>query len=379
MPGDCQNIARTHGNGPARSAAHLWGSRLPRSRERLVTGDDMRLPRKAHDAMLERIAAYWQSQLVFVAAKLRIADVLTDGPLTVDEIAVRVGAHAPSLRRVLRALASLGIFAADPHGRFHLNRLAQTLRSDHPESLRDFALMMVDEYNWSAWSALEHTVRTGDSAFEHVHGAPAFAWLREHPDKEQMFSASMSSLSAMENAAVARSYAFGKLERIVDVGGAQGHLLATILRSYVRLRGVLFDQPQVIGEALKAGFVTSPDVNSRCEVAGGDFFESVPAGADAYLMKYIIHDWDDERCVRLLRNCREAMPANGRVLVVDHVVAPGNRFDWGKLLDINMMVMLGSKERTKEEFRQLFSRAGLRLKRVIRTGTPLSILEALTA
>jgi hypothetical protein len=189
----------------------------------------------------------------------------------------------------------------------------------------------------------------------------------------------MSSLSAMENAAVARSYAFGKLERIVDVGGAQGHLLATILRSYVRLRGVLFDQPQVIGEALKAGFVTSPDVNSRCEVAGGDFFESVPAGADAYLMKYIIHDWDDERCVRLLRNCRAAMPANGRVLVVDHVVAPGNRFDWGKLLDINMMVMLGSKERTKEEFRQLFSRAGLRLKRVIRTGTPLSILEALTA
>jgi hypothetical protein len=337
----------------------------------------MRLPKKAHDAMLERIAAYWQSQLVYVAAKLGIADVLIEGPLTVDEIATRVGAHGPSLKRVLRALASLGIFAADPHGRFHLNRLSQTLRSDHPESLRDFALMLVDDYNWSAWNALEHTVRTGNSAFERVHGAPVFPWLRDHPDKERVFSASMTSLSVMENAAVARSYAFGKLDRIVDLGGAHGHLLTTILRSYIRLRGVLFDQPQIVSEALQVGFVTSADIGARCDVTGGDFFESVPAGADAYLMKYVIHDWDDERCVRLLSNCRAAMPANGRVLVVEHVVSPGNRFDWGKLLDINMMVMLGSRERTKEEFRQLFSRSGLRLKRVIRTGTSLCILEAL--
>jgi O-methyltransferase domain/Dimerisation domain len=329
--------------------------------------------------MIERIAAYWQSQLVFVAARLGIADVLIEGPLTVEEIAVRVRAHAPSLRRILRALASLGVFAADPHGRFHLNRLSQTLRSDHPESLRNFALMMVDDYNWSAWGSLEHTVKTGESAFEHHHGSSVFPWLREHPEKERMFSASMASLSVMENAAVARSYAFGKLDQIVDVGGAHGHLLTTILRSYIRLRGVLFDQPQIVREALQAGFITSPDVQSRCEVSSGDFFVSVPQGADAYLMKYIIHDWDDEQCIRLLSNCRAAMHSNGRVLVVDHVVAPGNRFDWSKLLDINMMVMLGSKERTKEEFRQLFTRSGLRLKRVIRTGTPLSILEALPA
>jgi hypothetical protein len=329
--------------------------------------------------MLERIGAYWQSQLVFVAAKLGIADVLVDGPLTAEEIASRVGAHAPYLKRTLRALASLGIFAADPHDRFHLNRLSQTLRSDHPESLRNFALMMVDDYNWSAWGALEHTVRTGESAFEHVHGAPAFPWLREHPDKERMFSASMASISAMENTAVARSYAFGKLERIVDVGGAHGHLLATILRSYVRLQGVLFDQPQVIKEAAAAGFVTSHDISDRCQTTSGDFFESVPAGADAYVMKYIMHDWEDRDCVRILTNCREAMSATGRVLVVDHVVAPGNRFDWGKLLDINMMVMLGSRERTKDEFRLLLARAGLRLKRVIRTGTPLSILEGLAS
>jgi hypothetical protein len=329
--------------------------------------------------MLERIAAYWQSQLVFVAAKLGIADALVDGPLTAEEIATRVGAHAAYLKRVLRALASLGIFAADPHGRFHLNRLSQTLRSDHPESLRNFALMMVDDYNWSAWGALEHAVRTGESAFEQVHGAPAFPWMREHPEKERVFSASMASLSAMENAAVARAYAFGKLERIVDVGGAHGHLLATILRNYVRLQGVLFDQPQVVNEAARAGFITSPDIVSRCEVVGGDFLQAVPPGADAYVMKYITHDWDDARCARILANCRQAMSAGGRVLVVDHVVAPGNRFDWGKLLDINMMVMFGSRERSKDEFRLLFARAGLRLKRIIRTGTSLSILEGLMA
>jgi hypothetical protein len=335
----------------------------------------MRLPKRAHDAMLERIAAYWQSQLVFVAAKLGIADVLVEGPLTVDEIAARVGAHPPYLGRVLRALASVGIFASDPHGRFHLTRLAQTLRSDHPESLRDFALMLVDDYNWSAWGALEHSVRTGVSAFEHVHGAPAFPWMREHPDKEKMFSASMASLSVMENAAVARAYAFGKLRKVVDVGGAHGHLLVAILRSYVKVRGVLFDQPPVIEEATKSGFITATDVANRCEAVGGDFFESVPAGADAYVMKYIVHDWDDEKGVHILQNCRKAMADDGRVLVIDHVVAAGNRFDWGKLIDVNMMVMMGSKERTKEEFRQLFARAGLRLKRVVRTASSLSILE----
>ena len=339
----------------------------------------MRLPKRAHDAMLERIAAYWQSQLVFVAAKLGIADALVAGPLTVHEIAARVGAHPPYLGRVLRALASVGIFAADPHGRFHLTRLAQTLRSDHPESLRNFALMLVDDYNWSAWGALEHTVRTGEPAFEHVHGAPAFPWMREHPEKEKMFSASMASISVMENAAVTRAYAFGKVRKVVDIGGAHGHLLVSILRSYVKVRGVLFDQPPVIEEAVKSGFMSASDLAGRCEAVGGDFFDSVPPGADAYVMKYIIHDWDDEKSVRILQNCRKAMGEDGRVLVIEHVVTAGNRFDWGKLMDINMMVMLGSKERTKDEFRQLFARAGLRLKRVIKTASSLSFLEGVTA
>jgi hypothetical protein len=165
----------------------------------------------------------------------------------------------------------------------------------------------------------------------------------------------------------------------VDVGGAHGHLLATILRNYIKLRGVLFDQPPVIEEAAKTGVITASDIAARCEAVGGDFFESIPTGADAYVLKYIVHDWDDEKGVRILQNCRKAMAEDGRVLVIDHLVAAGNRFDWGKLMDINMMVMMGSKERTKDEFRQLFARAGLRLKRVIRTASPLSILEGVSS
>jgi len=337
----------------------------------------MRLPRRAHDAMLERIAAYWQSQLVFVAAKLGIADVLVEGPLTADEIAARVGAHAPYLKRVLRALASLGIFKVDPHGRFHLNRLAQTLRSDHPESLRDFALMLVDDYNWSAWGALEHAVRTGSSAFEHVHGAAAFPWMQEHPEKEKMFSASMASISVMENAAVARAYAFGKMQKIVDVGGAHGHLLATILRSYVRLRGVLFDQPQVIQEAARSGFIASPDVSARCETASGDFFESIPGGADAYLLKHILHDWSDEDCLRILKNIYAVTEPGTKLLMVDAVIGARNEHEFAKILDIQMLVLShDGKERTQAEWKELLHAAGFQLTRVVPTPSFARVVEA---
>jgi hypothetical protein len=206
-----------------------------------------------------------------------------------------------------------------------------------------------------------------------------FPFMQAHPDKEAMFSASMASLSVLENGALARGYKFGKLRKIVDVGGAHGHLLASILRLHMRLRGVLFDQPQIIDAATKTGFITGVDVRDRCEAQSGDFFVSVPAGADAYILKYILHDWEDEECVRILVNCRKAMAEDGRVLVVDRVLRGANRPDWGKLLDINMMVVPGGRERTKEEFRRLFGRAGLRLKRVIRTASPLKILEGVAA
>ena len=327
--------------------------------------------------MLDLITGYWLSQMIFVAAKLGIADVLAKGPKTPAAIAEQVGAYAPFVGRVLRALASVGVFAETSNGRFRLTGTAATLRSGVPGSLRDFALMIIDDYNWKAWGALLHGVETGGVAFQHVQGQPFFDYLVANPDKERTFAASMASISGAENDAIARAYAFGRFGKLVDVGGAHGHLLATILRRHRKLRGVLYDQPQVVAGAGARGFLTG--LEDRCEVGGGDFFSSVPSGADAYMMKYIIHDWDDERCVRILSHCRDAMAPGGRVLVVENVIEPGNRPSWGKLLDVNMQVILTGKERTKVEFRNLLARAGLSLRRVVPTASPISIVEATAA
>ena len=331
---------------------------------------------RAHESMLTLLDGFCVSQCLFVVAKLGVADVLARGPRAPEAIARQVGAHAPSLGRVLRALASVGVFAEDAKGRFRLTPLAETLRSDRPESLRDFARMLADDYNWRAWSALEHGVATGELAFDHVYGQPLFAHLAQHPEQERVFAASMASISGTENAALARAYPFGKLRQLVDVGGAHGHL---VLRRHKKLRGVLYDQPQVVAGAAQSGFLAGPDLAGRYEVRGGSFFDSVPAGADGYLMKYILHDWTDAQCLQILGHCRDAMAEGGRVLAVDHVIPKGNAANWGKLLDVNMLVLTGGRERTREEFRALFARAGLRLARVVPTACPLSILEAVRA
>jgi hypothetical protein len=329
--------------------------------------------------VLGLISGYWLSQCVRVAARLGVADALARGPRTPEALAAQVGAQAPALRRVLRALASAGVFAEDARGRFRLTSAAKALQTGAPGSLRDFACMMVDDYNWQAWAALEQAVVRGAVPFEQVHGEPVFDYLAKHPDDEALFAASMASISGTENAAVARAYPFGKLRTLVDVGGAHGHLLAAILRRHRKLRGVLYDQPQVVAAAKASGFLSAPELAGRHELAGGSFFERVPAGADAYLMKYILHDWDDEKCLRILGHCRDAMGEGGRVLAVEHVIPKGNRADWGKLLDINMLALTGGQERTREEFRDLFARAGLRLARVHPTACPLHVLEAVRA
>ena len=332
-----------------------------------------------HERMRELISGYWLSQLVFATARLGLADALAKGPRTPEALAPQVGARAPQLRRVLRALASQGVFKEDAKGRFALTPLAATLRSDAPGSLRDFAHMMVSDYNWQAWSALLHGVTTDERPFDHVHGMPIFEYLARHPDEEATFSASMASISGTENAAVARAYPFGKLGKLVDVGGAHGHLLATILRRHKQLHGVLFDQPQVVAGAAKSGFLAAPELAGRHELVGGSFFAGVPAGADGYLMKYILHDWTDAQCRGILGHCRDAMAPGGRVLAVDHVIPKGNGEDWAKLMDVNMLVLPGGRERTREEFADLFASAGLRLARVWKTACPLHVLEAVRA
>lgn len=329
--------------------------------------------------MLAHLTGYWVSQLVFVAAKLGIAEQLARGPRTPEALAKKVGADAGALRRVLRALASIGIFAETARGTFKLTPLAATLREDAPSSLKNFALMIVEGYNWSAWQELLDGVKTGLLPFPRVHGQPIFDYLRDHPEDDRIFSASMASISGPENAAVARALDFGRFRTLVDVGGAHGHLLATILGRHRRLRGILYDQPQVVANAPASRFITAKAVAGRISVEGGNFFNAVPQGADAYIMKYIMHDWTDDQCARILGHCRRAMAPGGRVLVVEHVIRPGNAPDWGKMLDINMLVLTGGRERTKDEFSALFARAGLRLRRVHKTEAAVSVVEASAA
>lgn len=329
--------------------------------------------------MLAHLTGYWVSQLVFVAAKLGIAEQLARGPRTPEALAKKVGADAGALRRVLRALASIGIFAETARGTFKLTPLAATLREDAPSSLKNFALMIVEGYNWSAWQELLDGVKTGLLPFPRVHGQPIFDYLRDHPEDDRIFSASMASISGPENAAVARALDFGRFRTLVDVGGAHGHLLATILGRHRRLRGILYDQPQVVANAPASRFITAKAVAGRISVEGGNFFNAVPQGADAYIMKYIMHDWTDDQCARILGHCRRAMAPGGRVLVVEHVIRPGNAPDWGKMLDINMLVLTGGRERTKDEFAALFARAGLRLRRVHKTEAAVSVVEASAA
>ena len=331
------------------------------------------------DRMNGLIAGFIISQLVFVAARLGIADALRGGPQSVAALARRVGAHPPFLYRLLRALAGVGVFAENADGRFRLTPLARTLCSDEPNSLHGWALQAASPSSWSAFSATLFSITTGGLAFDHALGAPLFEYFRQRPEESKIFSAAMASLSGPENEEIAKGYPFERISRLVDVGGAHGHLLATILRRHRKLRGVLFDVPHTVATAAQSGFISAPDVRDRCETVGGDFFKAVPAGADAYLMKYILHDWTDDQCVEILMNCRAAMAPGGRILVADMVIPRGNTLHPSKIMDVSMMVMTGGRERTRAEFADVFRRSGLRLKRIYPVGGTVSIVEAVAA
>jgi hypothetical protein len=331
--------------------------------------------------MRSLIAGYWVSRLIYVAARLRLADLLKDRPRTADELAAEAGVQAPALYRVLRTLSGYGVFAETKGKRFKLTPLGSTLRTDVPASMHGFALMLVEKHVWDAWEQLLYAVQTGQLPFIKVFGMPFYKYLEQHPHDLRIFGEAMTSLSGTENPAIAAAYQtrFKKagVRRLVDVAGGHGSLLALILAANPRMTGVLFDLPPVIARAKTERHVTSKGIAERCTLVPGDFFESVPAGGDAYILKYILHNWDDESCVKILANCRAAMNDKGRVLIADPVIRPGNTPDWGKLLDIQMMVVVSGKERTKEEFAALFKKAGLKLTRVIPTESPLSIVEGM--
>jgi hypothetical protein len=333
--------------------------------------------------MRDLIAGYWVSRMIYVAAKLGLADLLKKGPRTAEDLAAVTGVKAWALYRMMRTLAAYGVFEEIKGKRFKLTPLGATLRTGVPASMHGFALMLVEKHVWYAWEQLLYALQTGDLPFNKIYGMPFYKYLEGHSDDLKVFGEAMTSLSGTENPAIAaayqKNYKPGGIGTLVDVAGGHGSLLAMILKANRKLKGVLFDTPAVIARARTDQHVTANDVAGRCTLVAGDFFESVPPGGDAYLMKYILHNWDDESCVRILTNCREVMHPNGRVLVADPVIAPGNQREWGKLLDIQMMVLLSGKERTKEELSGLFKKAGLKLKRVIPTSCPLSLVEAVRA
>ena len=329
--------------------------------------------------MLNFIIGHWLSRLIYVAAELRLADLLKGGPRTVGSLAKEAGVQAPALYRILRALASIGVFAETTGQRFKLTPLAATLQTT-PGSLRASALAENKKYAWDAWLQLLHGVKTGENPFLKAHGVPAFEYLQQHPEDLQLFGEYMTSVSSAEIPAVTAAYKFSGFRTLVDVAGGHGSMLAAILKANPKLKGVLFDLPAVIARAGEDQHVTAKGIAKRCTLAGGDVFESVPKGGDAYIMKHIIHDWDDEQSVKILTNCRVAMNENGKVLVVDNVIAPGNDPAWGKLLDVAMLTYTGGgREQTKAEFAALFKQAGLKLTRVVATKCPLSIVEGVRA
>ena len=318
------------------------------------------------------ITGYWISQAIYAAAKFGIADHLKDGPKSVDELAEATATNADALYRLLRALASKGIFAEGEPRQFSLTPLAELLQSDVPGSKRALALMSGDE-QFRAWAEIDYSIQTGKIAFEKVYGKPIFDYLGDNPDKARIFDAAMVGIHGRESNAILDAYDFSQIGVVTDIGGGNGSQITGILHRHTAMKGILFDLPHVIERAKNQ--IESAGLSDRCELVAGNFFDGVPEGADAYMMRHIIHDWDDEKSLTILRNCHRAMSSNGKLLIVESVIPSGNEPFGGKFLDLVMLLIPGGKERTEDEYRMLLGKAGFELTRVVPTGTEVSIVE----
>jgi hypothetical protein len=299
---------------------------------------------------------------------------LAEGPKTAEELAIATNAHGRSLYRLLRALASTGVFAERPDGTFESTALADRLRSRTPESQRAFALSYGEPWWWNAFAELLHSVKTGETAFSRVHGTTFFEYLGRHPDAARAFNENMTAATHGLAEAMATAYDFSQVEVLVDVGGGHGALAAALLRQHPRMRAVIFDQPAVLEGT--ASVLRESGILARCDLSPGDFFQTVPDGADLYLLKDIIHDWDDVRAAVILQNVRLAMRPDAKLLVIESMIPPGNEPFRGKLVDITMLVLTGGRERTEPEYTRLLHDASLKLTRAIPLKSGTSVLEA---
>lgn len=314
------------------------------------------------------------SQAISTAAKLSVADYLKDGAKTVKELAEATKTHEPSLYRLMRGLSSAGVFKKDGD-QFSLTPISEILVSDHPESMREMAVMIGDREHWHAHGNVLHTVKTGEVAFDNAFGKPFFPYIQEKPEVAQIFDNAMTSFSRGIAKAVAATYDFSDAKTIADIGGGHGILLSTVLSANENAKGILFDQPQVVagaGEVLE-----NAGVAERTETVGGNFFEDIPVEADVYLLKHIIHDWNDEESVAILKNLAKSAKPGAKVLLVESVVEEDdNAPSMSKIMDLNMLAMTSGKERTAKEYVALFEQAGFKLTDVLPTPSPLQIVEA---
>jgi O-methyltransferase/methyltransferase family protein len=324
--------------------------------------------------MLQIISGFWISRGVYVIAKSGIPDLLKSGPKTAEELASATKTHAPSLFRILRALVSVGVLSSADGKHFAQTPLSETLVTDAPGSLRWFAVSELGQEHYPAWGNLMHSVKTGEIAFDNFFGMDIWKYFNQNPEDAAVFNDSMSAMTATTNEAITSLYDFSGFGTIVDVGGGHGALLSSILQKNPKARGVLFDAAEVLEGARPK--IEAKGLGDRCETVAGDFFKAVPAGGDAYIMKWIIHDWDEEKATTILRNCRKRMEENGKLILVDCVVPETNEPHFSKFIDLNMLVMTGGKERTAKEFEQLLAGAEFKLTRIIPTDLPFSIIEA---
>jgi hypothetical protein len=327
-----------------------------------------------HAALVQMATAHWVSHIAYVAAKLNLADHLSTGPQTAEVLAAKTQTHAPSLYRLMRTLANLGILAEDSSHRFALTPVGEALKTGAPGNARATILTLANPSWVGGWGQLLYSVQTGKPAFEKSLGMNIFDYFAKHPDEGSLFSETMLGFHGAESAAVAAAYNFSESKTIVDVGGATGNLVATILGKFPQSRGVVFDLPHVAADARAA--IQSAGLSNRLSFEPGSFFENVPTGGDAYLLSHIIHDWPEDRCLTILRNCRRAMNPNGRMLIIEMVLPPGNTPHPGKMLDMMMLVGPGGQERTQAEYESLLAKADLQLARVVPTESAVSVVEA---
>jgi hypothetical protein len=345
-----------------------------------TTGDT---PGGLTSSLMPLINGFMASRVVHVAAELGIVDLLAQGAKSTEVLARETGTDASALRRLLRALASLGVIDELDSGRFALNVVGEPLRTGVPESVRNLALTFGSERSWRVWGELRHSILTGEPAMRHAFGMDGFEYLAAHPQHAARFNEAMAEITRQVARSVVAGYDFAPFSTVVDVGGGNGTLIATILKAAPKLRGVVFDSPS--GSAGASRELEVHGLSERCEVIAGDFFNSVPRDADAYILKNIIHNWDDERSVTILRNCREAIAGDGKLLLIERVMparidAGGDHQRW-TMLDLHMLVMLGGRERTKDEYQALLAASKFKLKRTLSLpgATGFSVIEAIPA